>query len=83
MIESIAPGQGEKLQDILFPCETDIIPIDLENLYTQFNKTTSFNEKLAILSLVSFKSHSKADIMRIFNCSECFGGLLGAQIPDV
>ena len=30
---------------------------------------TSFNEKLAILSLVPFKSHSKSDIMRIFKCS--------------
>ena len=34
-IESIAPRQGEKLQDILFPCATDSIPIDLENLYMQ------------------------------------------------
>ena len=68
-IQSIAPGQSEELYDILFRNPDDDVPADLVTLYKQFKEATRYNEKMALLSLISFQNHSKAEIMEIFRCS--------------
>ena len=67
--ENFAPGQGEALQQLLFPPEDEQCPSDLQALQREYDAAQRTNEKIAILSLVSFEKYSKAQIVRLFNCT--------------
>ena len=70
LLEHVAPGQGNLLENMLFPEKNTTIdvPPEIENLYHAFVSSSSNNEKCAILSLVQ-NSYSKTEIMKLFNCS--------------
>ena len=70
-LESIAPGQGKKLRDILNSSLEESndapIPIDLQPLVTAFKSALSVKSKRLILSIVP-ESYTKQQVIDYFDC---------------